>query len=153
MALTKILTGGIADDAVGNTKLDLSEDYTFTGAVSGTITTVNSGGVSVSGTIGADFTGLPSGIKRIFVNFYGASAGSDTGALIRLGTSSGFVSSGYGSLSRYDGGGASDSTGFFIGYTNGSNSINGTVIINHMGSNVFVSSHSIMYSTSGGAFG
>ena len=117
------------------------------------ITTVNSGGVSVSGTIGADFTGLPSGIKRIFVNFYGASAGSDTGALIRLGTSSGFVSSGYGSLSRYDGGGVSDSTGFFIGYTNGSNSINGTVIINHMGSNVFVSSHSIMYSTSGGAFG
>lgn len=35
MALTKILEGGIADDAVGNTKLDLSEDYTFTGTIVG----------------------------------------------------------------------------------------------------------------------
>ena len=35
MALTKILEGGIADDAVGNTKLDLSENYAFTGTVTG----------------------------------------------------------------------------------------------------------------------
>ena len=35
MALTKVLEGGIADDAVGNTKLDLSEDYTFTGTIVG----------------------------------------------------------------------------------------------------------------------
>ena len=79
MALTKVLEGGIADDAVGNTKLDLSEDYTFTGAVSGTITTKNSGGLSVSGVALADFTGLPSGIKRIFVNFYGISSDLTTG--------------------------------------------------------------------------
>jgi len=35
MALTKVLEGGIADDAVGNTKLDLGEDYTFTGTIVG----------------------------------------------------------------------------------------------------------------------
>ena len=35
MALTKVLEGGIADDAVGNTKLDLSENYAFTGTVTG----------------------------------------------------------------------------------------------------------------------
>ena len=35
MALTKVLTGGIADDAIGNTKLALDADYAFTGTVSG----------------------------------------------------------------------------------------------------------------------
>jgi len=35
MALTKVLTGGIADDAIGNTKLALDADYAFTGTISG----------------------------------------------------------------------------------------------------------------------
>ena len=35
MALTKVLTGGIADDAIGNTKLALDADYAFTGTVTG----------------------------------------------------------------------------------------------------------------------
>lgn len=156
MALTKVKSAGVTNNAIGSSQLDLTANYAFTGEVTGTdgtITTLNSGGVSVSGTNKADFTGLPSGIKRIYVNFYGVSAGSDTGALIRLGTSGGFVSSGYGSISHYGGGGQSDTSGWFIGYTNGGNSINGTVVINHMGSNVFVQSHSVMYNTSNGMFG
>ena len=149
MALTKVLEGGIADDAVGNTKLDLSEDYTFTGAVSGTITTTNSGGLSVTGVAHVDFTSLPSGIKRVFVNFYGVSAGSDVAALIRLGTSSGIVTSGYGSTSATGHNqGYSDSSGIVVYGTASTNSINGIAIINNMGSNVFVSSHSARYSNS-----
>ena len=35
MALTKVLTGGVADDAVDNTKLDLASNYAFTGTVTG----------------------------------------------------------------------------------------------------------------------
>tara|TARA_A100001011_G_C14153693_1_gene775131 strand:- start:23 stop:589 length:567 start_codon:yes stop_codon:yes gene_type:complete len=35
MTVTTIPTAGIADDAVGNTKLDLSENYAFTGTVTG----------------------------------------------------------------------------------------------------------------------
>jgi len=35
MAVTTIPTAGIADDAVGNTKLDLSANYAFTGSVTG----------------------------------------------------------------------------------------------------------------------
>ena len=35
MALTKVLTGGIADDAIGNTKLALDADYAFTGTITG----------------------------------------------------------------------------------------------------------------------
>ena len=36
MTVTTIPTAGIADDAVGNTKLDLSANYAFTGTVTGT---------------------------------------------------------------------------------------------------------------------
>jgi len=35
MTVTTIPTAGIADDAVGNTKLDLTENYAFTGTVTG----------------------------------------------------------------------------------------------------------------------
>tara|TARA_R110000744_G_scaffold251012_1_gene367035 strand:- start:8 stop:409 length:402 start_codon:yes stop_codon:yes gene_type:complete len=35
MALTEVLTGGIADDAIGNTKLALDADYAFTGTIRG----------------------------------------------------------------------------------------------------------------------
>ena len=35
MAVTTIPTAGIADDAVGNTKLDLSANYAFTGTITG----------------------------------------------------------------------------------------------------------------------
>ena len=136
-----IATANIADDAVGNTKLDLAANYAFTGTVTGagSITTANSGGVSVSGAGNVDFTSLPSGIKRIFVNFYGVSGGTDTGALIRLGTSSGFVTSGYGSRSNYG--------------TESGNALNGTVVINNIGNDVFVTSHSLMYNTSNSVYG
>jgi hypothetical protein len=36
MAVTTIPTAGIADDAVGNTKLNLASDYAFTGTITGT---------------------------------------------------------------------------------------------------------------------
>jgi len=45
MAVTTIPTAGIADDAVGNTKLNLASDYAFTGTISGTpqgLTLINS---------------------------------------------------------------------------------------------------------------
>ena len=50
--------------------------------------------VSASGT-SVDFTGLPSWVKKITVMFSGVSTNGNSNYLIRLGTSSGFVSSGY----------------------------------------------------------
>lgn len=127
---------------------------TFSQPLVGALTTVNSGGVDVSSTASVTFTGLPAGIKRIAVNLYGVSgASTDTGALIRLGTSGGIVTSGYGSISHWGGGGQSDSSGLYIYGTHTSNSINGIATINNIGSDIFVSSHSIMYNTSNGAFG
>ena len=145
----------IAANAVGSSELDLTANYDFTGTLTGTLGTLtNSGGVDVDGTIGADFTGLPAGIKRIQVNLYRCSAsGSDTGALIRLGTSGGFVSSGYSSLSHWGGGGQSDTSGFYLYGTASTNAINGVATIINMGSDRFISSHSLMYNGSNGAFG
>ena len=146
MALTKVEADGI----------NLADTFAFTGTVSGVgeATVVNSGGVDVNGEASVDFTGLPAGIKRIVVNFYGVSgASTDTGALIRLGVSGGIHTSGYGSISHWGGGGQSDSSGLYIYGTHTTNSINGIATINHIGNNIFVSSHSIMYNTSNGAFG
>jgi len=141
--LTSKVTG-ILPVANGGTGLSASVDN---------ITLLNSGGVSVSGNAEVDFFNLPSGVKRIQVNFYGVSGGSDIGALIRLGTSSGLKSSGYSSISHWGTGGNSDGSGFFVYGTGGSNAISGIATINHMGSNAFVSSHSIYYNNSNGAFG
>ena len=146
----------LAADAVGSSELDLTANYDFTGTVTGTsgLTLTNSGGVDVDGTAAALFTGLPAGIKRLQVNLYRCSAsGSDTGALIRLGTSSGIVSSGYSSLSHWGGGGQSDTSGFYLYGTGSTNAINGIATINDMGSDRFISSHSLMYNGSNGAFG
>jgi len=41
MALTKVLTGGLALDAVDNTILKLDDDYALTGTVSGTVSGTN----------------------------------------------------------------------------------------------------------------
>ena len=70
MALTKVLTGGIADDAVGNTQLALDADYAFTGTVSG------AGGISTAtGTLpsegGAATTVVAQGLAKAWINFEG----------------------------------------------------------------------------------
>ena len=156
IAANAVGSSEIAANAVGSSEIDLTASYAFTGTVTGTssLTLTNSGGVDVAGAAEADFLNLPSGIKRIAINLYGVSgASSDTGALIRLGTSGGLKTSGYGSTSHWGGGGTNDASGMIIYGTHTSNTINGIVIINHIGSNIYVSSHSIRYNNSNGAFG
>ena len=41
MSKTQIPTNGIADDAVGNTKLDLTANYDFTGTITGVASGLN----------------------------------------------------------------------------------------------------------------
>jgi len=101
-----------------------------------------------------DFTGIPSTAKRITVIFRGvSSSGSDAGVLVQLGTSSGLTTSGYLSSSHFDGGGSSDTTGFFMLGITTSQKLSGIMTIVHMGSNVYVSSHSGKRSTSVSVYG
>ena len=53
MSVTTIPTAGIADDAVGNTKIDLSENYAFTGTVTGAGSPAIGEGQSWSNVVGS----------------------------------------------------------------------------------------------------
>jgi len=115
--------------------------------------TLGTAQATTSGT-SVEFTGIPSGVKRISVMFRGvSSSATDVGLLVQLGTSSGFKTSGYASTTHWGGGGTSDSTGFSMYGIATSNILSGIMTIAHMGSNVFVASHSAKYNTNNGMFG
>tara|TARA_Y200000002_G_scaffold354698_1_gene335143 strand:- start:21 stop:632 length:612 start_codon:yes stop_codon:yes gene_type:complete len=156
IAANAIGSSQIAANSIGNSELDLTADYSFTGTITGTtnMTLLNSGGVSMNSIDEADFLSLPSGIKRISIHFNGLTASSsDASALIRLGTSSGLVTSGYVSTSSWGSSQVQDTSGFIVYGTGGSNTISGSATINHMGGNIYVSSHAVRYNSSNSVFG
>lgn len=85
----QVATDGLQDSAVTPTKL--SQKMTI--------------GASVASTSGAaiDFTGIPSWVKRITINFAGVSSSGANAFLIQLGTSSGVETSGYSGCGAYVG--------------------------------------------------
>jgi hypothetical protein len=123
----------------------------FTNAPSGIITTKTTQ-ATTSGTA-FNFTSIPSTVKRISVLFRGISLSGSDGLIIQLGTSGGLVTSGYASLSHWGGGGLSSTSGFIVDGVGNSNIMSGIMTIAHMGSNIYVASHSCKYNTSNGVFG
>ena len=94
-----ISTAKIADDAVGNTKLDLSANYTFTGTITGAGGLVSATEVDASGTQ-VDFTSIPDGVKHIKVIGQGLSISSGSGTpnsffVMRIGSNNTIETSGY----------------------------------------------------------
>ena len=72
MALTKVLTGGIADDAIGNTKLALDADYAFTGTVSGAgLASPFPTGTTVTSVGGSNATNIAQGVLKGWIRFKG----------------------------------------------------------------------------------
>ena len=125
---------------------------TFTGTPgSSLIFRMSSGGLSASGSTSVDFTVMPSWINMITVVFRDISTNGSSFVLIQLGTSSGVATSGYVSTSvDVDGSGSSTSnstSGFIVRTVNATASINGTMTIAYMGSNVWVANHTANYST------
>ena len=101
-----------------------------------------------------DFTGLPSWVKRVSFNFTNVSLSGTDNMLIRLGTSSGFVTSGYTSTSVRSGNAGDTSTvGFIITANGASRTFSGSMVLSLIGSNVwtqFVSGRNDSNSISGG---
>ena len=83
IAAGSVVTADVADAAI--TPAKLSQPYTLATAQN-----------STSGT-SIDFTGIPSWAKRITLMLDGVSTNGTSNLLLRLGTSGGFVTSGYGS--------------------------------------------------------
>ena len=111
MPLTKVQTGLIEATGTPSASTFLRGDGSWSSA--GGITS----GTAVASTSGTsiDFTSLPAGIKRITVMFTGVSTNGTSLVEVRLGTSSGFVATGYlgasGNLSGGAVGSTSSSTG------------------------------------------
>ena len=101
---------------------------------------------STSGT-SIDFTGIPSWVKRVTVVFYRMSTSGTSVPIVRVGTSSGIVSSGYESLVAYGTGSAgmyaSDTTHFGLASSGGwaaSVSYSGLMSLVNISSNTWVMS-------------
>jgi len=76
MALTKVLTGGIADDAIGNTKLALDANYAFTGTVTGAGVSTATSTLPSEG--GAVTTVVAQGLAKQWVNWNAATTIADS---------------------------------------------------------------------------
>jgi hypothetical protein len=87
---TANITGNLL---VGTTTAQTGAKLAVTGGIQGTITS----GTTVASTSGTsiDFTSIPSWVKRITVLFNGVSTNGASIVLVRLGTSSGVVATGY----------------------------------------------------------
>jgi len=135
----------------GNVVLDSATQTLTNKTIQGGAITSGTAVASTSGT-SIDFTSIPSWVKRITVMFNGISNSGTANPLIQIGAGS-VTSSGYVANSTYAGnsgtGGASSTAGFILFSSNASNVVTGHLVITLVGSNLWVSSHSLGVNTAG----
>ena len=104
IAISGDTTGNLAFTTQAGANTITVPNGTGTLSVQGVSTNIVSG-TSVASTSGTsiDFTNIPSWVKRITVMFQGVSSNGSSPPVMRLGTSGGFVSSGYASGGVYTG--------------------------------------------------
>lgn len=107
-----------------------------------------------------DFTGIPSGVRRITIHFLGVSVSGTDDILVQIGDSGGFETSGYISTTGVMSSGGStattSSTAGFVMYSNAATDVcSGTMTLNLMDAATFqwVSSHSHKVATTAAAAG
>jgi hypothetical protein len=117
-----------------------------------TVSAITSG-TAVASTSGTaiDFTGIPSGVKRITVMFSGVSLNGGVSLLVQIGSTT-FSTSGYNSTSNDTDqagatGGASSTAGFILRGGGGANLVSGILTINNISSNTWIGSHAIKTTT------
>ena len=111
---------------------------------------------STSGT-SIDFTDVPSWVKRITVMFRGVSLSGTSSFLVQIGsgsvTTTGYISSS-GVISFSNTTAGTNSTAGFLMYSQGAaNTMSGNMVINTLGSNIWVSSNSIKLGTANVGYG
>ena len=116
---------------------------TGTAVVNGVSSSIVSG-TAVASTSGTsiDFTSIPSWVKRITVMFQGVSTNGSSAHIMRLGTSSGFVTTGYAS------------GGIYTGSTTGSGNITNGLLLDGNGTaaGVLLHGHSVLTNISGNSW-
>ena len=158
--MSTLQTANLKNASSGSNNIVLATDgsTTITTLNSTTITGTSVRGVITSGTAVAstsgtsiDFTGIPSWVKRVTVMFSGVSTNGSSPIVIRFGTSSGFIATGYiSSVGRMDStpsiGSESNTTGFIVvGASNTSASVNGNLISTNITGNTWTVSSVVNY--------
>lgn len=127
-------------------------------AAAGTLSPLVSGTeqATTSGT-SKDFTGIPSWVKRITIMFSGISLSGTSSPLIQIGTSSSVETSDYVSGSTATtataGGTLTSTAGFLMRFNLATISSSGHMILTNMGSDTWISSHSVRLDSTACAFG
>jgi hypothetical protein len=118
--------------------------------LSGTSGVLDNSGAFIAGTAVAStsgtsiaFTGIPSWVKRVTVNFSGLSTNGSSGVQVQLGTSGGLKTSGYTGVACYVGGtnssgGTSFTTGLPMVNPGASDVYSGSFIITNLTGNTWV---------------
>ena len=116
-------------------------------------------GTAVATTTGTaiDFTGIPSGAKRITVIFQAMSVNTNVDYLVQIGSTT-FSTTGYNSISNETNQangttGVSSTAGFALRGSNASELISGIMTIANISSNTWISSHTARKSTTNALFG
>lgn len=105
-------------------------------------------GTAVASTSGTsiDFTSLPSWVKRVTVILQGVSTNGSSAYLVRLGTSSGVVTSGYvssGNQLNPSSSSTSSTVGILLIVDNAGYICTGNIVFNNISNNTWVASYSI----------
>jgi hypothetical protein len=134
-----ITTAKIADDAVTTAKI---LNANVTPAKLAQPLTLGTSQASTSGT-SIDFTNIPSWVNRVTITLFGISTNGSSRKTIQLGTSSGFVTTGYlGSMSEIAGSGAGGTalagSGLAIRQTGNTDVIHGTATWNKTTGNTWI---------------
>jgi hypothetical protein len=130
---------------------------TGTAAVQGVSTNIVSG-TAVASTSGTaiDFTGIPSWVKRITVMFNGVSLSGTSNLLVQVGSGS-VTTSGYSSTYSAGSGNtissANSTAGFIMLASLATATASGILTIQTLGSNIWVSGHTIKSNTTNTSFG
>lgn len=133
------LTSGTTIKTINGANVLASGDIAVSRLVSGATQATTTGTLK-------DFTGIPSWVKKITVMFDGVSTNGTSNLLVQLGDSDGIENTVYSSLTAYAGGtnntSSSTSTiGFIISSGAASNILSGTLEINNIANNTYVSKH------------
>jgi len=141
MALSKIQTGLVDTNAVGATELNLTDNYAFTGTVTGAGGYTQGTKASPTSGTTVDYTGIPNDVKVIHILFNELDMSSTGWQIVQLGDSGGFETTGYVSAVGYPGDGnsyyanpAADDNGCKFFY-NGNTKHSGFVTIMRMSTN------------------
>lgn len=153
--LGKTSLAGLAGLTATAGALNILSDVTVTGAQLNAPTAMTAQ-ASTSGTT-IDFTSIPAWVKRVTVLFAGVSISAAQNIIVRLGTSSGVVTSGYIGYSAAVTAGATaacaNDDGFPIQWSVAAGTQNGSMVLENIDGNTWVSSSSFgnLTGTAGGS--